>query len=145
MENFKKRKKLSSTELNFALLFKRATVFTVMFFAISFVIMLIMSCVFYNTSDPTSKISIISLCALYLSSFVCGFLLSKLNGQLYLLGSFTLGIMIFLSSLLLSLFFGNEGFFATSLAWRALAPVFCIIGGFGGMRKEKQHHKRKRR
>ena len=145
MENFKKRKKLSSDDLNFSELIKRAFLFTLLFFAISFVVILIMSCIFFNTSDPTSKIGVISLCALYISAFLCGFSLSRVNKQLYILGGAILGIFIFISTLLLSLCFGKDGLTSISIGWRLLAPVSSIIGSLTGVYRNKPHRKRKHR
>ncbi len=145
MKNFKKRKKLTNVDLNFSNLFKRALLFTLLFFATSLVIILIMSCIFYNTADPTSKIGIVSLCALYFSAFLCGLALSRINRQFYLLGGAILGTMIFTFTLLLSLLFSKDGLMATSIGWRLLAPVFCIIGSLAGIHRENPQKRRKHR
>jgi putative membrane protein (TIGR04086 family) len=145
MENFKKRKRGLNDDLNFSRLFKRILLYTLLFFVASIIVMIILSLIFYNTSDPTSKIGIISLSAFYTSSFICGIALSKQNKQFYILGGILLGAMIFLNTLLISLFLGKDGLSLTSIGWRLISPVLCVLGSLAGIHRDKPHRKRRHR
>ena len=140
MGETRKRKKLQNSELNFKDIFKRCVIFTVIFFLISIITTAIIGAIFYNTKDPTSKIAITSLLSLYLSSFISGFILSKINKQRYFLGGLILGILLFIITFVAGIIIDSkESFELGSIIWRLLIPVVCILGSMLGIKKDTKH------
>ncbi len=149
MEYTKKRKKNKvlnkneQAELSFSRLLKKCLFFTLIFAIICIAITLILSLVFYNTSDPTSKISLISLVCLYLSAFISSFILSRTLPFANVLGGLILGAMIFLVILLGSFLVDGD----SNILLRAFLPLVTVIGSFLGIKrsddkrkKRKKHH-----
>lgn len=146
--NIKKRKRAlfnqNSKNEDFTILslFKSCGIFLIVFAVISLISILILSFIFYSTKDPTSKIKIAALISLYFSSFVCAFMMSKKNGQMFLVGGFIFGLCIIVLTLILSLFFKSEGTMQNSIILRSIIIIPTMLGGvLGGKKKE---HKRKR-
>ncbi len=147
MEYTKKRKKNKALnkneqgELCFSRLLKKCLFFTLIFAIICIALTLILSLVFYNTSDPTSKISLISLICLYLSAFISSFILSKTLPFANVLGGLLLGAMIFTVILLGSFLVDGE----SNILLRAFIPLVTVIGSFLGIKrsdgKRKKHKK----
>ena len=138
MENKKRNKHLKSCELTFKVMLYRCLVFVFVFCLINFFITLSASYFLYKTKDPTSLIDIGSSASLFTSVFLSGFLLSKLNKQRYFLSSLTLGMIILLLTLLITVCFSKNNISVTDFIWRTLIPVFCILGGAIGVKKEKR-------
>ena len=146
MGELKKRKKLHNAELDFKKLLKRCLIFTLIFCIVSIIVTAIISLLFFNFKDPGAKVLVASLISLYLSSFVSGFILSKVNGQKYFAGGLLLGCMTMILTFIIACFISIEATFSfTSIIWRLLIPVFCILGSLLGVRREKkQPHRHKK-
>ena len=146
MGEIKKRKKLHSAELDFKKLFKRCLIFTLIFCVISVIITAIISLLFFNFKDPGARVLTASLISLYLSSFVSGFILSKVNGQKHFIGGLLLGCSTMVLTFIIACFISFDTAFSfTSIIWRLLIPVFCVLGSLLGERREKKHtHRHKK-
>ena len=138
MENKKRKKHLKSNVLSFKALFFRCFAFVFVFTLIYFIITLIFSYFLYKTKDPTSLIKVGSTISLLISIFLSGFLLSKYNRKRYLISSLILGTLILLLIALINVFFFQKDFTLTDFIWQLLIPVFCILGGAIGVKKEKR-------
>ncbi len=146
MMNKKKRKFKSNAELNFKNLFTRCILFSIIYFIVGLIFLLVLSWVFYNSDDPTSKIELVGLISLYSAGLITSFVQSKVNGQYYFLSGLILGLLILSVSLILSLIFPiDNAFSAINLIWRGLIPVICVLGGVLGAknRNSKRKHHRK--
>ena len=111
------------------------SVFTLIFCAVSAIMILIFSWIFYSTSDPTSKIPLASLCALYSSCFTCSFALSRINGDKNILCGIVFGAFVVILTLLFSLF-TKEGYgMKNSVIFRALIPVVTVTASLLAKKK----------
>ncbi|MGM9666200.1 MAG: TIGR04086 family membrane protein [Eubacteriales bacterium] len=143
--NIKKRKRLISQEqkddANLGTVMIRCALFTLIFCAVSALMILIFSWIFYSTEDPTSKITLASLCSLYSSCFICSFALSRISGQRNFLCGIVFGAMVVILTLLLSLAV-KDGTMNNPILWRALIPVVTVAAALLAKKRErKPRHK----
>lgn len=136
------KKKFSSQEMNFGILFKRCICFVLVYAVLYFTISLISSAIVFNTSDPTSKIGSASLIALYLSALFSGFFMAKVNKEFFFSGGALLGITVLLVCTGIMLAFGK--FTTSSFVVFCLIPVFCVLGSVIGKKRDKRSFRRKR-
>ena len=134
MENFNRNKE---KELSFVSLLKRCLMFLLIFVALCVSICLIMSIFFYQTLNPNKMTNLISLLSLFLSTFISAFLLSKRNGQKYLLGGLLLGCMIFVL-LFIGALFTERKIFSPDFALRLAIPAVSLVGSLLGIKREKK-------
>lgn len=134
MKNFNRNKE---KELSFVSLLKRCLMFLLIFAALCVSICLIMSIFFYQTLNPNKMTNLISLVSLFLSTFISAFLLSKRNGQKYLLGGLLLGCMIFIL-LFIGALFTERKIFSPDFALRLAIPAVSLVGSLLGIKREKK-------
>ena len=128
----------NTTELNFLGIIKMSLIFTFIFCAISAVLLLVVSLIFFNTNDPSKYANVLGKSTLFASSLLCGFLLSKKVGKRYIPLGFTLGITISLLIFLLSVISNND-VASNSQLWLLLTPVVTVLGSVLGIKREKKH------
>ncbi len=144
MENKKRKNHLKNKELTFKSILIRCGAFTVLFCLIGFLIILVASYFLYKTKDPTAFTQIIGITSLFVAVFLTGFIQARVNKQYYFFSSLVLGIFIFALTFVISLFAPNNEFNLTNLIWRILIPVFCVLGGMLGIKREskkRKHHR----
>ncbi len=124
-------------ELSFLSLLKRCLLFLAIFVALCVTITVIMSLFLYRTLNPNKMVDLISLSSLFISAFVSAFLLSKRNGQKYLLGGLMLGCMIFVV-LFAGALFTERKIFSAEFGLRLAVPAVCMIGALLGIKREKK-------
>ena len=144
MELRKKKRAISNKEFNFTELFKRCLAFSILFLFIGLFVCLIMSFIIYKFKDNTSLINIGSIASLFISVMATAFIQSKYNGKYYLLGSITLGILIFLVTIIIALILNSGSITTNNILVKSLIPAFSVLGGMLGIKKEKAR-KRKHR
>lgn len=139
MEFSKKRLKQrkESKELSFFSLIKSCLAFLLVFVGICITITIIASIFFYQSLNPTKMIDLISIGSLFLSAFISAFLLSKRNGQKYILGGLLLGGMIFILLFIGALMNGTQ-IFSAEFALKLAIPAVCVIGSLLGIKREKK-------
>lgn len=139
--NIRKRKRLMPTEknedANLGTVMIRCALFTLIFCAVSALMILIFSWIFYSTEDPTSKITLASLLSLYTSCFICSFVLSRINGKRNFLCGIVFGAMIVILTLLLSLAV-KDGGMKNPVLWRALIPVVTVAAALIAKKRERK-------
>ncbi len=135
---------ISRTEgMPFYKLLIRCALFTLIFCIISILIVGVISVIFYNTENPTAKITLSGYVALYLSVFIASFIMTKSNGEKWLFGGLILGAMIFLLTLFFSIFVKEEGN-AQSIIFRALIILDSLASAFLARKRGTKKEKRKR-
>lgn len=142
----KKFKELSNDtkEFTFFKLFKRCLLFLLVFASLCIFISLLMSLIFYQSINPNKVVDLISIASLFSSAFISAFLLSKSNGQKYLLGGIMLGIMIFII-LFIGALFTERKIFSAEFLLRLAVPAVTMIGSLLGMKREKKIKRPKHR
>lgn len=138
-----KHNKTNNTALTFKDLLKRAFVFLLPTLLIAIIFTILFSLIFYNMPDSTSKISLCSSLSMYFTAFFAGFILSKVNGQKYLVGSALLGLILFAINVILALIIKSDFGFSQMLM-KLLIPFTCVCGGILGIKREKKHLRKKR-
>ncbi len=135
---------ISRTEgMPFYKLIIRCALFTLIFCIISILIVGVMSVIFYNTQNPTAKITLLGYVALYLSVFLTSFIMTKSNGEKWLFGGLILGAMIFLLTLFFSIFVKEAGN-AQSIIFRALIILDSLASAFLARKRGRKKEKHKR-
>lgn len=116
-----------------------ALIFTVLFF----ILVALFGVAFIKLPQPLKMTNIATLGSLYVSALASSFIISKKNGQKYLLlATFN---SLFLSFLLLILSFFGDGPLCLDFILRILCVLFCYIGAFLGIKREKiKKHKHRR-
>ena len=122
------------SSLSFSKLILKGFLFTIIFFLISMVLLLIISAICFRLTDPTSKLEIIGSLSLYLSCAIASFAMTKLTKEKWLLGSLVLGAMIFLSTLMICIPLGNA-FSSRSLLLRSAVILVSVACAFLGRKK----------
>ncbi len=140
-----KHRQQNSEDIGLFVIVKRCLFFAVLFFAIAIALLLLFSLIFIRIEDSTTYLGLSGRLSLYISSFLCSFLLSRKNGQNYLFSGILLGaaitVLIFISSLI------YPGSTANSVAWLLLIPASTVAGGLIGKRrsasgtKHRKHRK----
>ena len=147
MSKFRKNKHLQGengiSELSFIDIIKSCLLFLVFFCALSLVLILITSFIFFRLEDPTAWLDIIGKFVLYFSALVSGFLLSKRNLQRYVPGGLFLGALITALIFTLSLILQNETANNNAL-WLALIPVCTVLGSVLGIKRTSKPRRHKR-
>ena len=128
------------SSLSFPKLIFKCFLFTVTFFLIALTVLLISSAFCYNTTDPTSKLEFIGICALYISTVISSFLMTKSNKEKWFFGGLLLGGMIFLSTLMISLPLGTT-FSSRSLMLRIAIPFVSVATAYLGRKKSPKKKK----
>ena len=145
MELSKKKFKIKSneqTELGFLGLLKSCSLFLLVFIALCVFISVITAIFFYKSLNPSKAIDLISLSSLFISAFISSFLLSKYNGQKYLLGGILLGFMIFVI-LFIGALFTERKIFSAEFLLRLAVPAVTMIGALLGIKREKRNKRPK--
>lgn len=138
----KKNFNSKSKDLTLIMLLKSCLLFLLVFISLCVFISVIMSLIFYQSLNPSKMVDLISLSSLFLSAFVSAFLLSKANGQKYLLGGILLGIMIFIL-LFIGALFTERKIFSADFLFRLSVPAITMIGALAGIKREKKSKKPK--
>lgn len=126
-------------------LFIRCAVFTLLFCVMSVLIVGIMSVIFYNTENPTSKITLLGYIALYSSVFITSFIMTKSNGEKWLFGGLILGGMIFILTLFFSIFL-KDASNPQSIIFRILIIAVSLASAFLARKRnsKKSAHRKPR-
>ena len=142
MHKTKKRRNHSDTESNKSPVsfMKKYVLLCILFFGISILLALLLSSFFYNTENPTAKIRLISLISIYVSSFLCGIILSKTVENKNLIYGTIYGLIIFLIVFSISLFLKND---QHSVLYHVFLPIASAIGAICGKKREKKHKHRR--
>ena len=130
--------------LSFSKLILRCFLFSIIFCAISFLIILGISFALYSTTNPTAKATIGGLISLYSSTFITVFIMTKVNKERWLFGGLILGGIIFLITLLLSALVDGSAN-AQSIIYRAIIILISLISAFLARKKEPKKRKLKHR
>lgn len=144
MKNKKAKTHFENSELTIKNILIRCVLFTLLFCLLGFLFVLTSSYFLYKTEDPTSFTEIAGIFSLFISAFLTSLIQSKINKQYYFSSSLILGILIFALTLIISLILPDSEFDITNFIWRILIPVFCILGGMLGIKrnnKKRKHHK----
>ena len=144
METMKRKNHSKNRDLTFKNIFIRCLLFTVIFFLIGFLTVLITSYFLYKTNDPTSYAQIAGISSLFATAFITSFIQSRINKQHYFASSLILGRLVFALSFIIFLLTPNNEFNITNFVWRLLIPVFCVLGGMLGIsrnNKKRKHHR----
>ena len=117
-------------------------------FATSILLALIMSTVTLKTSDPTALLSPLSLVALYLSSLAGGFFsVRDKNDPTLLCGAFS-GVLFMILHKLTALFlpseFASDRKFLVSALLHILIILFSCLGAYAAVRMKKSKKRRRR-
>jgi putative membrane protein (TIGR04086 family) len=132
-----------NVEIGFVKLIKICLLALLISIGIGAIVTLLLSLIFFNLPDPTSKIKIVSLLSLYITIFISGFVLSKIIKQKYFISGLILGVMIFVINLAFSFILKVE-LNASDYIWKLLIPVVCILGSMVGIKKERKSYRNKR-
>ena len=135
-------KGVNSNSLSFSKLFLRCLLFVIAFALITSASILICSAIFYNTTNPTSKIELASLISLYFSTFLSSMILTKINGEKWLFGGIILGFLIYLITLALALLIQDEPN-PKNIAFRLLIILVSIFSAFLARKREKKRRMHK--
>jgi putative membrane protein (TIGR04086 family) len=110
-----------------------ATIFKGFIYAVtgSVILVLLVSLIFYLTPLSERFLEIISLLIIFTSVFIGGFIASKKSGNRGMVQGIGVGLIFLVFNLILTLFFGTDGF-ATNVLLSKIAA--CLIGGsLGGI------------
>lgn len=142
----KKKLKFSKENEEFTLfsLFKSCLLFFVVFLALCILFSGVFSLIFYQTLNPDKMLDLASIMSLYISAFLAAFLLSKKNGQKYILGGTILGLMILLV-LFVGAFFTDTKIISAEFLLKAVIPFVCILGSVLGIKREKKIKRKRQR
>ena len=124
-------------EFAFFSLFKSCLLFFAVFLGMCILFSTVFSLIFYQTLNPDKMLDLASLASLYISAFLSAFLLSKKNGQKYILGGTILGLMI-LFVLITGAFFTDTKIISAEFLLKAVIPFVCILGSVLGIKREKK-------
>ncbi len=143
----KKRKRRPEKERGAASVIKSA-LFGILASLCAFVALwLAASLVAYSYKDPDAALTVLALCALYLSATVGGFVASKAYGEGGIAASGICGIAFTFLLLFASFAFGGEyssGYGAAiSVLLRAIVILFALVGGALGRYKRKRRRPRR--
>lgn len=120
----------------------RCALFTLIFSLISALCILLMSCIFYGSQNPTAKIPMLGYIGLYLSVFLTSFIMTRVNREKWLFGGLILGAMIFIVTLFLSIFI-KDAPNSSSIIYRALIVLTSLCASFLGRKRSTKKAKPK--
>ena len=141
MDNKKRKRYLRKEELTFYNILARCGLFVILFFCLGIFILLIVSYFLYKTKDPTSYLQLGGMASLFSATLLTGFIQSRVNKCHYFFSSLILGILLFLTTLIIALITPNYRFSIDEFIWRLLIPVFGILGSMLGIKKEGKRKK----
>ena len=122
---------------------KISLVFTLIFYAISFLALLFSSFFLYRATDPISYITPQCIGVFIFSTVLCGFLISKKLQEKYILTGLVLGITIAISFFILSLILYG---ITNQQIILIFSPLLTLIGSLlGKKRASKPRHRHRRR
>ena len=134
MSKYIKNKETSTS--SFAYLFKAYLISTILFFIVLASISAIFTLILYNTKNPITKTDLAGAVSLYITSLICGLLMSKKIKNKRLINGLAFGFVIVLILFTVSLFTNDMSYF------KLLTPVFTFLGSLLGA-KETTKRKRK--
>ena len=104
----------------------------------------VLGAIAFKLPNPLKLTGVLTFCALYLSALISSFIISKKNGQKYLLCALFNSLFLFLILTALALF-GKTSIFSIDFALRLASILFCILGALLGIKRQKvKKHKRPR-
>ena len=130
----------SQKGLSFYKLLLRCILFTFIFCIVSVSLVIVLSCIFYGTQNPTAKIQLLGYIGLYFSVFLTSFIMTRTNGEKWLLGGLILGAMIFLLTFFLSIFI-NDIPNSNSMIFRFLIIASSSVSAFIARRRSNKNRK----
>lgn len=140
MLNYKKKRINHNHDKNQKLsLIKTILTLCLVFFIFSILFAILLSLFFYKTENPTTKIRLVAILSIYLSSFLCGIVLARINNERVFLNSLIFGTIIFLIVFILSLFVKNNQY---SIYWHIFLPIISILGSLCGKKRNKSRKRR---
>lgn len=120
--------------LPFYKLIIRCALFTLIFCLVSIFLVVLMSCMFYSSQNPTAKIPLLGYIGLYLSTFLTSFVMTRINKEKWLFGGLILGTMIFCLTLFLSIFI-RDASSAGAIIYRLLIILTSLCASFLARRR----------
>ena len=129
----------SNEEIGLLAITKRCALFCLIFFIMSMLLLFILSLTFVNFADSTTYLNLIGKLTLYLSSFLCSFLLSKRIRENYIYSGILLGALITSLIFILSLMYPEST--TNSVIWLLLIPVSTLLGSLLGKKRNIKKHK----
>ena len=118
-------------------------------FALALTLIFLFSCatlgvIAFKLPNPLKFTSALAYIALYLSAFSSSFIISKKNGQKYLLCALFNASFLFFALFILAIL-GKTSIFSLVFALRLASLLFIFLGAFLGIRRQKvkKHKKRK--
>lgn len=123
---------------------------SVSLFALFFIIVFLLCAVFsgfvlLKLPNPLKMIDAATLISLYFAAIISSFLISKKNGQKYLMCAAFCALLLFAFLFLMSLF-TNSGIFTVRFFLRLISLPLCFLGALLGKKREKRVvHKHKRK
>lgn len=118
----------------------RCAIFTIIFCLISILTIFVTSLILYNTTNPTSKSELGGVVALYISTFITVFIMTKINKEKWLFGGLILGGLIFALTLLLFIFIHGD-VAPNNFFFRLIILAISLISAFLGRKKEGKNRK----
>ncbi len=110
--------------------------FALLFVCIFLLCAFLLGFVFFKLPQPLKLTNVATLGALYLSCAVSSFIISKKNGQKYFLCAVLNSTFVVFLLTALS-FFGTTRIFSFDFLLRLLSILFCFLGAFLGVKREK--------
>lgn len=143
MKKFKHLQSKGGEAFGFPYYAKNILLLLLLFFVVSIVLMLASSAILFNTSDPASLAMPVGKGILGASSLICGFILSRRVGKLYVPLGAALGLAITLLVFVISLFIPNNN--GVSVLWYGMIILATLVGSIIGIKRErKPKHKRRK-
>lgn len=134
---FSKSPTFNKKSLSFCKLILRSSIFVFAFMIVLSISTLISSFLFYNTTNPTSKIELAALISLYFSTFLCSLMLTRINGEKWLLGGLVLGVLIYMTTLVFAIFIKDDPN-PKNIILRALIIAVSVFSAFISRKREKK-------
>ena len=118
----------------------RCAIFTIIFCLFSILTIFVTSLILYNTTNPTSTSELGGVVALYISTFITVFIMTKINKEKWLFGGLILGGLIFALTLLLFIFIDGD-VTPNNFFFRLIILAISLISAFLGRKKEGKNRK----
>ena len=145
MKKFKKNtsKDSMTQETSFSKLVKYSLAYTVIFYTVSFLVLLISSFFLYRSSNPDQYIKLLCIGVFGFSTILCGFLASKKLQQKFIALGLILGFTISISFFLISIICHG----ITNQQLQLLStPILTVLGSaIGRKRENRSRHKHRRK
>lgn len=137
------KKRSVNSEITFLTILKKCLLNLLLFCVLIMIFSLLSGLIFFNTKDPTSKISISAYATLYLSVAVSSFVLSKYIKQKQALCGLLFGALIIILILAISLILGSEKLGIGNLISKL--TIIIISTGASLLARANNHKKRHKR